>query len=254
VTGPRREGWLRRYRMLVIAYGTALVVGAREYWIGRDGRTAGYPGCEASAASCFGVPARTAPASDSAFWDRNARTLAVLEAVNPYDSDTEFLEGAQALARGDDTEFIRHFERALASGAKHNHLLLQFYAQALLDRRADWRVVNSAVTRWRENHPFSKERLTLQLAAGPEHPSDTQALMSALRRIPWIEDVTLVRNVEEGAARWSIQMAFRPGRPIDLREAVAAVTLLSIPEEQRRDYVVTCETLQDCTADLRPGP
>ena len=250
----RREGWLRRYRMLVIAYGAALVVGAREYRMGREGEASGVGGCEASAASCFGVQASTTSVSDSAFWSRNARMLGVLEAVNPDEADTEFLAGAQALSAGDEAEFIRRFERALASGAKHNHMLLQYHAQSLLDRGADWRVVNSAVGRWRENHPFSRERLTLQIAAGPRSPADTEALMEALKGVAWVEDATLDRTVREGAERWSLQLAFRPGRPVDVREAVAAVTLLSIPPEQRSNFVVTCQTLQDCTANPRSGP
>jgi hypothetical protein len=252
-SAPRRDSWLRRYRMLVIAYGVASMIGAREYLIGGDGGPTGAAGCEASAASCFAVQPKSVPPSDSAFWSRNARMLDVLEVVNPGEPDTEFLEGAQALSEGDEAAFIRHFERALASGAKHNHMLLQYYAQSLLDREADWRVVNRAVTTWRENHPFSKERLRLQLAAGPRTESDQRALMEALHGVVWIEDAALDRYIQGGVEQWTLQMAFLPGRSIDVREAVAAVTLLSLPEDQRRHYVVTCQTLKDCTAERRSG-
>src|SRR5262245_56900529 len=117
--------------MLVVAYGVALVVGGREFLIGREGGILGAGGCEASAASCFAVQSASVPASDSAYWSRNARMLEVLEVVNPGEPDTEFLAGAQALSEGDEAAFIQHFERALASGAKHNHMLLQYYAQSL---------------------------------------------------------------------------------------------------------------------------
>ena len=86
--------------------------------------------------------------------------IEVLQAVNPDEPDTEFLVGAQALSQGDRSAFASHLERALASGAKHNHMLLQYYAQSLLDRGADWQEVNSAVNRWRQNHPLSSERLS----------------------------------------------------------------------------------------------
>ena len=130
-------------------------------------------------------------------------------------------------------------------------MLLQYYAQSLLDQNADWQVVNSAVTRWRQNHPLSSERLRLYLAAGPQSPSDTGALMRALEGVAWIEDATLDRDVQNGGERWSLQLAFRPGRPIDIREAVAAASVLSLTEDQRRRYVVTCQTLQDCTVSPR---
>jgi hypothetical protein len=242
---------VQRYRILVVAYGIALVVGVREYLVARDASGSGASGCEASAASCFSIPARAAPASDSAFWSRHARMLAVVQAVNPDDPNTDFLAGIQALSEGDEAEFIRRFERAIASGAKHNHLLLQYYAQSLLDRRADYRDVNRAVARWRENHPFSSERLTLQLGAGPATPSDEDALHEAFAGVEWIEDAALESYVEAGTRKWRVQIAFRPGRPVDVRDAVAAATVLAIPADQRALYQVTCETLEECSAIIR---
>jgi hypothetical protein len=254
---PRTQAgsWLRRYRILVVAYGVALVLGAREYLLARGpSASSGVGGCEASAASCFSIRSRTAPVSDSAFWISHARMKSVVAAVNPQDPNTDFLEGIQALAEGDEAEFVRRFEKAIASGAKHNHLLLQYYAQSLLDRGGDWRDVNRAVNRWRENHPFSSERLTLQLGTGPSAPSDLDALRRAFADIPWVEDTALESYEEGGTEKWRARIAFRPGRLVDVREAVAAATILAVPPEQRGLYVVTCETLQDCSATLRSRP
>ena len=252
---PGPGSWLQRYRLLVVAYGVALVVGAREYLVARNAPgSGGTAGCEASAASCFSIRSRAVALSDSAFWTTHARMMSVVAEVNPEDPNTEFLRGIQALARGDEAEFVRRFEQAIASGAKHNHLLLQYYAQSLLDRGGDWRDVNRAVNRWRENHPFSSERLTLQLGAGPSSAADADALAAAFASVPWLEKAELEPYVEGGTEKWRVLIGFRPGRPVDVREAVAAATVLAIPAEQRRMYEVTCSTLQDCSATLRSRP
>jgi hypothetical protein len=75
--------------------------------------------------------------------------------------------------------------------------------------------------------------------------------MSALHGVPWIADASLERTAQGGGEQWSLQLAFHPGRPIDVREAVAAATMLSLTAEQRREYVVRCQTLQDCTIRRR---
>jgi len=244
--------WLQRYRLLVVVYGMALLVGAREYFLSRhQGSLGGTTGCEASAASCFSISARTVSVDDSVFWSRHAELVEILERVNPGDPDTEFLKGMQSLADGDQEEFVRRVEAAVTAGVKHNYFLLQYYAQYLLDRGADFQLVNRAVNRWRENHPFSAETLSLQLGTGPSTPSDEAALQGALARVPWIAGARLEPGVEDGQERWQVLLAFRPGRTVDMREAMAAVTVLSIPPEQRPFYEVTCQTLVACTARRR---
>jgi hypothetical protein len=177
----------------------------------------------------------------------------VVAAINPDDPNTDFLQGIQALAEGDEAEFIRRFEAALASGAKHNHLLLQYYAQSLLDRGADWRLVNQAVNRWRENHPSSPEKLVLQMSAGPRSSADSLALRESLASVDWVSEAALESYPEGGSERWRLRLGFRPGREVDVRDAIAAATILAIPPEQRARYQVTCETLEDCSATLRSG-
>lgn len=243
--------WARRYRMLLVAYGLALVLGVREFLLAREGQVTGHGACEASAASCFSIRSLSVPASDSAFWASHARMTEVVASINPDDPNTDFLQGIQALAEGDEAEFIRRFEAALAAGAKHNHLLLQYYAQSLLDRGSDWRVVNQAVNRWRENHPTSPEKLVLQMGGGPRSAADSLALREALASVSWISDAALESDSEGGSERWRLRLGFRPGRTIDVRQAVAAATILSIPPDQRPFYVVTCQTLEDCSAERR---
>lgn len=212
----------------------------------RDSSASNASGDPTSPSARAAWPRTNGSASDSA----NASTGLYEVLGHP---DTEFLRGMEALAAGDEAEFVRQFEDAIASGARHNHLLLQYYAQYLLDRGADWQRVNDAVNMWRANHQFSTETLSLSLSSGPRTRSDEVALRDALARIPWIADARLERSNEDGSERWRLLLSFRPGRTVDVRQAVAAVTLLSIPESQRSLFEVTCRTLQDCTATRIPG-
>lgn len=244
--------WLRRYRMLVVAYGLALVVGAREYLVTRDSDTPSWGGrCEASAAACASALTTDAEPDDSAFWARHRELADVVAQVNPDDPDTKFLLAMQALADGDEEETVRRLEEALAAGVKHNDYLLRMYAQYELNRGADWQRVNFAVNRWRENHPFSADPLYLQLGTGPGSEAEAALLQGELSRVPWIAGAELQSFEEDGRSRWRVALTFRAGRPIDMREAVAAVTVLQLTEEQRARFRVRCSTLTDCTLEPR---
>jgi hypothetical protein len=241
--------WLQRYRLLVVIFTIGVLVGLREYMVARRAPIGGPAACEASAASCFSIRSSSLATGDPDFWSRHARMVEVMTQLNPDDPDTKFVRGMEALAAGDEAEFTRRFEEAIAAGVKHNHLLLQYYAQYLLQTGADWERVNQAVNRWRENHPFSRETIYLNVAAGPRTPGDETDLRDALHRIRWLADYRLER--ESGGEQWRLHLAFRPGRRVDIRQAVAGVTVLSIPAAQRHLYEVTCRTLQDCTATRR---
>ncbi len=245
-------GWLQRYRLLIVIYTVGLAVGIREYVVSREGGTVGGAGaCEASAASCFSIRSSALATPDAEFWRQHARMVEVVAAVNPDDPDTEFLKGMEALSAGNEDEFKRRFEAAVAAGVKHNHFLLQFYAQYLLDRGGNWQEVNDAINRWRQNHQLSRETLGLNLSAGPTSPADEADLQAALSRVPWLQDYRLERSTANGAEQWRLLMAFRAGRQVDIRDAVAAVTTLAIPPDQRPLLEVTCRTLIDCTARPR---
>lgn len=243
---------LRRDRVLLVFYAIGIAVGVREYLVQRGAEEETWePGCQASAASCFSLSAGTAPAADPEFWKRHADLTDIVSRLNPDDPDTDFLKAMQALADGDEEAFSRMVDEALATGAKHNDMLLQYHAQYLLNTGADWKTVNEAVNRWRENHPFSAEPLTLRLGAGPRTRSDAAWLQSELENISWVGGVQLQHTREETGESWQVLLRFRPGRTVDMREAVAAVTSLSIPEADRPDYRVVCSTLRDCTAKRR---
>lgn len=147
-------------------------------------------------------------------------------------------------------EVARRFAAALGKGVKHKHLLLQYYAQYLLESGGDWQLVNEAVNRWRENHPFSAEPISLRLSQGPRDQADVAVLEQALAAVPWISGSQLVQE-EDGAGGWRLLRAFHPARTVDMRQAVAAVTMLALPERDRQEYEVICETLQDCRARRR---
>ena len=244
--------WFQRYRLLVVIYVIAILVGTREYLVSRTrGSLGGLGGCQASAASCFSISATPDATSDSAFWSQHADMTDVVARLNPDDPDTDFLKAMQSLADGDEDEFFRLLEEALAADIKHNDVLLEFYAQYLLARGADWRPVNRAVNRWRENHPSSAGTISLQLATGPRTPSERAVLQDALAPVPWIAAWQLESYTVNGDERWRVLLMFRPGETVDMRQAIAAVTVLSLTEEQRSLYEVTCSTLQDCTLTRR---
>lgn len=250
-----RSGWVRafgsgfrKYRILWVAYGLAVLMGTREYLMSKEGGRAPLPGsCEASAASCSLSASRVSVTADE-FWRQHAELAAVVEEINPDAVDTHFLKGMQALVDGDEETFVREFEAALASGAKHNQYLLHYYAQYMVDRAEDHDAVNRALNGWRSNHPFSSETITLRLGVGPRHAGEVEAVRRALVDIEWIGDARLELAGEGGAEHWRARLGFRPGRTIDIRDAIAAVTVLALPPEHRSTHRVECMTMQDCRA------
>ncbi len=226
-TGAGVRAAFQRYRILFVIYGVGVVVGVREFYLSRQG--------------------------DPVDWasDRWATMTEVVAEVNPDDPDTDFLEGVQSIVRGDDDAFVSHFEDALDAGVKHNEFLLRDYAQHLLASRAGWRAVNEAVNRWRENYPFSNETLTLELGAGPRTRADVSVVRRELRAVPWIGDAELESYEADARRRWRVHVTFRPPHPVDVREAVAAVSILSVPETDRGRLAVTCRTLTECAVAPR---
>ena len=217
------------YRILFVIYGVGIAVGVRELYLSRVGEPVDWGS------------------------DRWADMTEVVRQVNPQDPDTDFLEGVQSIVRGAEGDFVTHFEDALDAGVKHNEFLLRDYAQHLLASGGDWRQVNDAVNRWRENYPFSNETLTLEMGSGPRSQADISILNRELRAVPWIGDVELEPYEAGGRQAWRVHITFRPPRPVDVREAVAAVSILSVPEADRGRLAVTCTTLTDCTVAPRSG-
>ncbi len=217
----------QRYRILFVIYGVGALAGLREFYLSRTGEPVDWGS------------------------DRWAEMTSVMEQVNPDDPDTDFLEGVQSIVQGDQGGFATHFEDALGADVKHNEFLLRDYAQYLLESGAGWRQVNDAVNRWRENFPFSNESLTLELGAGPRSQADISVLNRELYAVPWIGDAEIESYEANGRRGWRVHITFRPPRPVDLREAVAAVSILSVPEADRVRLSVTCTTLTDCTVAPR---
>lgn len=215
------------YRILFVIYGVGIAAGVREFYLSRH--------------------------DDPVDWasDRWATMTDVVRRINPDDPDTDFLEGVQSIVRGEEGGFVRHFEDALDAGVKHNEFLLRDYAQHLLASGAGWRAVNEAVNRWRENHPFSNETLTLELGTGPRTQADVSVVQRELRAVPWISDAELEPYEAGARRRWRVHVTFRPPHPVDVREAVAAVSILSVPGADRGRLAVTCRTLTECTVAPR---
>lgn len=219
--------WHRRFRMLIGIYLIGLAVGVREY-----------------------VVSRNAPPVDM-LSDEWARMTSVVSEVNPDDPDTEFLASIQAMRSGDPDAFMRHMEEALARGVKHNDVLMQSYAQALMIRGADYRQVNFALGEWRRNHPSSAETIWLPLGVPPRDQADSAALRLAMSEVPWIADWELEDVEQDGRTSVHVNIWFRPPHPIDIREAVAAVSVLSLRPEERARLRVRCLTMTECNVEPR---
>jgi hypothetical protein len=220
--------WVRRYRILVTAYAIGILFGVREYRLSRTMEAVAWPS------------------------DQWSEMTDVIAQIDPDEPDTKWLESKEALRQNDATKFGQLLEEALASDVKHNAFLLHDYAQLLLDNNADYLIANRAANRWRENYPTSRETLGLELGTGPRTPAEEALLEQALAQVPWIAGSRLESATgDDGNRRWVVQLAFRPATTIDLRDAIAAVTLLSLTEEQRSQFAVRCATLVDCTLEPR---
>ena len=195
--------WFKRYRILIVIWSIGLLVGVREYRVGR----------------AMEQQVDFLTAEGASFAD-------VMSRINPEDPDTDFLQGMQALVAGDPVGFRDQIEEALASDVKHNEILLQFYAQYLVNEAADWREVNPALNRWRRNFPFSKRTITLQYTVGPPIPNEGALLRQALSRVPWIADSRLESSTVDGDRLWTVTLMFRRGETVDIRQALAAVSSL----------------------------
>ena len=195
--------WFKRYRILIVIWSMGLLVGVREYRVSR----------------AMVQPVDFLTGEGASFAD-------VMSRINPEDPDTDFLQGMQALAAGDPVGFRSQIEEALASDIKHNEILLQFYAQFLINEAADWREVNPALNRWRRNFPFSQRTITLQYTVGPPVPNEGALLRQALSRVPWITDSRLESSTVDGDRLWTITLMFRRGETVDIRQALAAVSSL----------------------------
>lgn len=222
--------WLRRWWLFLGIYALATAVAVREYAVARSRPPVAWP---------------------SPDWSRMVDAVAQ---INPDKADTYWLESMEARAEGDLDAFVLLLEKALASDVKHNEYVLQDYTQLMLDRGADYRIINQAANRWRENYAFSARTLVMLLGAPPRTPSEAAAFNEAMARISWIggwrvgpyKATREPSRAARDSAQWQLELAFRPGRTIDIRQAVEAVTVLSLTEEQRAQYDVTCLTLTDC--------
>jgi hypothetical protein len=221
-------GWFQRYRLLIVIYVLAISFGVREFMV-----------------------LRTYDPVD-VFTEEWARMTEIQAEINPGQGDTEFLLALQAIQRGDEEEGVRLMEAALNTGIKHNDFLLQSYAQQLLNRGANHELVNLAVNRWRQNHPTSPETIWLSLSRGPQNPQEEAVLGEALEDVPWISRVELERAQDATGDRWRAIISFDAGKEIDMREAVAAASILLVPPQERSRMRVVCMSFENCT--LLPMP
>lgn len=218
---PDDSPWYRRFRMLLGIYLIAFAFGVREFMV-----------------------SRTQPTVDpeTEEWSRMAE---VISRINPADADTEYIKAMEALKRGDSESFVEHMESALSKGVKHNDVLMLWYAQHLFTTGTDYRQVNEWLTRWRVNHPTSAETFEVPLGSGPADTASERALRRELDRVDWIASYELQPPNEEGPG-WRVRLQIQAATEIDIREAVAAVSILALPPQMRDDFRVTCLTLEDC--------
>jgi hypothetical protein len=223
---PDEAPWYRRFRMLLVIYGLAMAIGAREYLLARSG-----------AAVDLGT----------AEWTEMADVVAE---INPTEADTEYLLAMEALRVGDTDAYVAHMESALERGVKHNNALLGEYAQFLIRTQAPFEDIDRALNRWRENHQLSFEILELPMGTGPTNQADQTALRGALDAIDWIYKYEL-KPPTEAVPYWVILTQFEPAVTPSIRELMEALSILSLPPEDRGGFAVRCTSFQDCRAIAR---
>jgi hypothetical protein len=219
--------WFRKWRVLVVAYSLATIIAVREVIVSRTSDPVAWPSEE---------------------W---TEMVEVVSEINPDEADTQWLESMEYRLEGDAKDFALKLEESLATDIKHNEFMLQDYTQLMLDRGADYQIINWAANRWRENHPFSTKTLRLELTEGPENDADVAYLKNVMEDIPWISNVVIQPSGDPNDGRWFVLIGFRPAQEIDIREAIEAVSLLTLTPEQRLDLRVTCFTMKNCTLTTR---
>ena len=163
------------------------------------------------------------------------------------DADTDYLLALEALKAGDEATFQRYIEDALLDKhAKHNDIILRAYAQHLFTTNADYRQVNEWLNRWRANHPSSGEGFEIPLGSGPSGAADEAALRREFESIDWLLRYELIPPAGDLSPQWRVMIYFRPAMEIDIRQAVAAVSILALPPEQRGQFRVNCLSLENC--------
>jgi hypothetical protein len=219
--------WFRKWRVLVVAYSLATIIAVREVIVSR--------------------------ASDPVAWPSEewSEMVEVVSTINPDEADTQWLESMEFRLEGDAEDFALKLEESLATDIKHNEFMLQDYTQLMLDRGADYQIINWAANRWRENHPFSTKTLRLELMEGPANDAEVEYLKNVMEEVPWISNVVIQPSEDSSAGRWFVLIGFRPAQDIDIREAIEAVSLLTLTPEQRETFRVTCFALDDCTLITR---
>jgi hypothetical protein len=195
------QPWWQQYRILLLVYAIGIAVGVREHVLSRGRDEFGW------------------------LTPEGRELIGVIAQVNPDDPDTDFLEGMEALAGGDEREFFRRVDRALGANIRHNELFLRLYAQYLINSSADPDEVNAALNRWRENFPYSRETVSLQVGTAGE--SERAVIERALASIPWVADAHLIDFGEGSDARTVAQLMFRRGRTVNIRDAMAVIGDLS---------------------------
>jgi hypothetical protein len=218
---PDNSPWYRRFRMLLVIYGLAMLFGAREFLLARAGDIVD---------------------QGSADWTRMADVVA---AINPAEADTEYLLAMESLQAGDAAGYMEHMETALGKGVKHNNALLAEYAQHLIRMQADFETIDRALNRWKDNHALSFEVLELPLGVGPADQLDRTALRRELDAIDWIYKHELRAPTAEIPA-WVVLVQFEPAKTVAIRDLVEALSILAIPPADRRSFAMRCISFESC--------
>jgi len=213
--------WYRRFRMLLVIYGLAMVFGAREFVLARSG----------------GIVDQ-----GSEDWTRMADVIA---SINPAEADTEYLLAMEALQAGDAESYMGHMETALDKGVKHNNALLAEYSQHLIRLQVDFETIDRALNRWKDNHALSFEILELPMGVGPRDLVDQSALRRELDAIDWVYKYELVPPNADIPV-WVVLVQFEPAETVSIRELIEALSILAIPPVDRRSFAMRCISFEAC--------
>lgn len=183
-THHRWRGYLRRFRILIIVYVTAIPLAA------------------------FEVYRSTHTEEDTAQAELTRRYTNTYCQLYPQWHHCDFLRGVEHFNETRDLDQARtYFERAMQSGIRTNRKLLRYYAETLVRLQAAPEEIATAVDHWIQNCPSEKSAADQLMARATSEQKSAKFFQQARQREAeghWKEAMNLYRQVIDRDAKFIV--------------------------------------------------